>query len=363
MSKSKLGTVEAIALILSVLAPFTVISLSQTLINELKSSILLNIFYVGTICLFMVFLICTLFKNFPGLDIIDISKFLGGNVLKNIIGFAFIIYFVITSSMLLRNFCEGLKIVYYPYTNILYIILIFIITITFANDLGFNSTIKTTTIIFPILLVSILLIFIGNLDNFSFQRILPILGNGYKSTFILGLSNIGTFSGIVYMYLLPPLLNEPKKYKKICILSIILSVLFIFMCVATLLFLFSIYISTDEIMPLFSVSKYIEFGNFFQRFEALFLLIWTISFCCYLSISLKFSTYIFAKLYTLSDTSQMISIFSIITFAIALFPSSYYISHFFETYIYRILSISIMILGLFILFLAYIKKRMVKKFE
>ena len=41
----------------------------------------------------------------------------------------------------------------------------------------------------------------------------------------------------------------------------------------------------------------------------------------------------------------------------------YYISHFFETYIYRILSISIMILGLFILFLAYIKKRMVKKFE
>ena len=120
--------------------------------------------------------------------------------------------------MLLRNFCEGLKIVYYPYTNILYVILIFIITITFSNDLGFNSTIKTTTIIFPILFVSILLIFIGNLDNFSFQKILPILGNGYKSTFILGLSNIGTFSGIVYMYLLPPLLNEPKKYKKICII-------------------------------------------------------------------------------------------------------------------------------------------------
>ena len=44
MSKSKLGTVEAIALILSVLAPFTVISLSQTLINELKSSILLKKF-------------------------------------------------------------------------------------------------------------------------------------------------------------------------------------------------------------------------------------------------------------------------------------------------------------------------------
>lgn len=34
MSKSKIGTIEAIALILSTLAPFTVISLSRTFINE-----------------------------------------------------------------------------------------------------------------------------------------------------------------------------------------------------------------------------------------------------------------------------------------------------------------------------------------
>lgn len=33
MSKSKIGTIEAISLVLSVLAPFTVISLSRTFIN------------------------------------------------------------------------------------------------------------------------------------------------------------------------------------------------------------------------------------------------------------------------------------------------------------------------------------------
>ena len=36
MSKSKIGTIEAISLVLSVLAPFTVISLSRTFINEIK---------------------------------------------------------------------------------------------------------------------------------------------------------------------------------------------------------------------------------------------------------------------------------------------------------------------------------------
>ena len=252
MSKFKIGTVEAIALILSVLAPFTVISLSRTFINETKTSSLINIFYITIIALFITLLICKLFSKFPG--------------------FIFIFYFIITSAMLLRNFCEGLKVIYYPFTNIIYIILLFIIAIAITNKLGFNSTIKTTALIFPFIMLSIILLFVGNLKNFSFEKLFPIWGDGFKSTFILGLSNIGAFSGISYLYFLPPLLKDPSKFKKISILSIILSGLFIFICVATLLFMFSIYISTDEIMPLFSVSRYIEFGNFFQRFESLFLL-------------------------------------------------------------------------------------------
>ena len=119
MSKSKIGTIEAISLVLSVLAPFTVISLSRTFINETKSSALLNIIYVTSICLIIGFLIYILFKKFPGLDIIDISGYLGGNIFKNIIGFIFIAYFMITSSLLLRNFCEGLKVDYYPNKNII----------------------------------------------------------------------------------------------------------------------------------------------------------------------------------------------------------------------------------------------------
>ena len=125
--------------------------------------------------------------------------------------------------MLLRNFCEGLKVIYYPFTNIIYIILLFIIAIAITNKLGFNSTIKTTALIFPFIMLSIILLFVGNLKNFSFEKLFPILGDGFKSTFILGLSNIGAFSGISYLYFLPPLLKDPSKFKKISILSIILS--------------------------------------------------------------------------------------------------------------------------------------------
>ena len=360
MSKSKIGTFEAILLVLSVLAPFTVISLSRTIINETKSSILLNIVYITIICLVIAFFIYKLFKKFPGLDILDISQYLGGNIFKNIIGFIFISYFVITSSIFLRNFCEGLKIVYYEFTDIVYIILFFIIAIAITNTLDFNSTIRTTSIIFPFLIISIILLFVGNLDNFSFNRIFPILGDGFENTFILGLSNIGCFAGMTYLYFLPPLLKDPKKFKYVSILSVLLSGLFIIMCVATLLFMFAIFESTEEIMPLFSASRYIEFGSFFQRFESLFLLIWTISFCCYLSISCKFSTYILKKMFTLKDSSQLIYTLLILIFSIALLPKSYSIINYFETDIYRYLSIAIILLGFFILLLSNFKKRLVR---
>ena len=75
MQKSKLGTIEGIIIVLSVLAPFTIMSLPKTIINETKSSSLINIVYITIICLLLVIAIYKLFKKFPGSDIIDISNF------------------------------------------------------------------------------------------------------------------------------------------------------------------------------------------------------------------------------------------------------------------------------------------------
>ena len=360
MVKSKIGTISAIMLTLSIVVSYITSSLPRTFINETKSATLLNIIYITFVVLFIILLFCKLLEKFPGLDLLDISKFLGGNVLKNIVGSFFIAYFTISSSIMLRNFCEGLVVVYYPLTSYVFVILMFIISITLVNRLGFNATLNTASIVFPFVLISAILLFCGNLDNFSFRRIYPILGDGFYNTFILGLKNIGAFGGICYLYFLPPMLKDPQKFKKIAVISVIATGLFILLCVATLLFMFSFFITADEIMPLFSAARYIEFGSFFQRFESVFLLIWIISFCCYLSITCKFSTHIFNKMFNLSDMKPILNIFIILIFGISLFPKNYAISSLFETNIYRYLRIAVgFILGMTILILANLKKRKV----
>ena len=360
MAKHKIGTISAIMLTLSIVVSYITSSLPRTFVNETKSATLLNIIYITVIVLFIILLFCKLINKFPGLDLLDISNFLGGNILKNIVGGFFILYFILSSSLMLRNFCEGLSVVYYPLTNYVFVILMFIFALALSNRLGFNSTLNTASIVFPLVLLSAILLFCGNLDNFSFRRIYPILGDGFHNTFILGLKNIGAFGGICYLYFLPTMLKEPEKLKKIAVISVICTGAFILLCVATLLFMFSFFITTDEVMPLFSAARHIEFGSFFQRFESIFLLIWIISFCCYLSISCKFATHIFTKMFNLSDMRPLLNVFTILIFGISLLPKNYAISNSFETDIYRYLRIAIgFILGITILILANLKKKKV----
>ena len=358
MLKSKVGTVEAIMLILTIVVTHTILSLPKDILSSMKSASILNLIYVGIIAIIISYIIFRLLKKFPGLDIIDISELIGGKVFKNIIGIIFISYFIISSSMLLRNFCESLKIIYYPMTDIFFIMAFFVIAVCIANRFDFSATLKTNLIILPIVLFSIIFLFFTNIKQFTPQRIFPIFGEGLSNTFILGLSNLYSFGGIAYIYFLPPLLKEPEKMKKIALVSIGITALYLILSVATLLFMFSFFITTSEITPLYTAARYIEFGSFFQRLESVFLLIWILSFACYLSIVSKFSMNLFKKLTNVETNVAIIDIFGLLILGIALIPKNYAVSQNFESKIYPYLVLGIVFfLGIGILILGNLKKR------
>ena len=362
MLKSKIGTVEAIMLILTIIVAHTMLSLPKDILTSMKSASILNLIYVGIIAIIISYVIFRLLKNFPGLDIIDISELIGGKLFKNMVGIIFIAYFLVSSSILLRNFCESIKIIYYPMTDIFFIIAFFMIAVCIANRLDFSATLKTNLIILPVVLFSILFLFFANIKQFTPQRIFPILGDGMYNTFVLGLSNLASFGGIAYLYFLPPLLKEPEKIKKIALISVGITALYLILSVATLLFMFSFFINTSEITPLYNAARYIEFGNFFQRLESIFLLIWILAFACYLSIASKFSMSIFKKLTNIETNTPLIDIFGLLILGLALLPKNYAISQNLESKIYPYLVLGIVFfLGIGILILANLRKRKVAK--
>ena len=85
MNYTKLGNFEAICLIVILFINHIVLNLPQMILNSSGTASILNCIYVFALVLILGIVILKLLKNFAGLDIIDISEYLGGKVLKILI--------------------------------------------------------------------------------------------------------------------------------------------------------------------------------------------------------------------------------------------------------------------------------------
>ena len=359
MNNIKLSNLEAIGLVLIIIINHIILNFSKSIISNTGSASALNILFIGIILLLFIQLLLFLYKHFSVQDILDISQYLGGKFLKILTGILFITYYIVFTSILLRSFSENLKIIYLDKLPIIVIVLIFIFAITFGNKLGFKSISKVNLLILPVILFCIIFVFLANIKNYDFYGLFPILGSGIKSTFITGLSNMFAFSSISIIYFLPPLLEDDKNFRKIARISTILSVILFFFSIVSFLSLFPFIRNSEEIMALYLATRYIEFGRFFQRLDAIFLLVWTIAVISYLCIAVSLSLNIFKKISNIVDNNGVIYCLSGIIYLISLIPSNLSQLNFIEINIFKyVVFILLFAYCPLVLIFANIKKRL-----
>lgn len=314
----KIGKIEAIALIIMISINQIFLNLSNTIIVNVGSSAWINVIAISIITILFCLLISKLFKPFPTKDIIDISEYLGNKTLRTIIGLLYILFFTFISAIILRYLTNSLKLIYFEKSPLSFLLILFLIPVVFATRLGIKPISRVNLMFVPIVLISIIIILFSTVKDFVPQRIFPILGFGANETFLVGLNNIFTFSGFAYLYFLMPLLKNPKDFKKVTICSIIISAIYIFLSVICLIMMFPFISFTDEMLSIYLLTRLIEFGKFFQRVDAIFVLIWILSAFSFLAITIEFINRILKKLTNLKSHKEISYSISAIIFSFAL---------------------------------------------
>ncbi len=361
MDYCKIGKYQAISLILILMLNHLILNIPQNMYEISGNSILLNIIWISTVIILITFIVIKLFKNFAGKDLLDITDFVFGKKIRTIVGIVFIIYFLLSSSFLLRNFVEDIHSIYYIQipTWVLCILMLSIGII--SNKLGANTVCKYNSIIVFIMLISTILVLLTAIPYYSTNNIYPLLGNGINATFLNGLSNIYAFSGFSFLYFIMPILKSNKDFKKVGISSIIVSSIYIFFAMLTFLFSFTFRIPTNGSSPLYLVLLSAELGRFFQRPAAIFILTWMLSIMSFLSVIIMFCSIIFKKMCNTKNSSSLSYIFGSLIYIIALIPSNLIIVHDFENTIYRYFTIILVfILVPLLLIIANIKYKHLK---
>ena len=356
MNLYRIGKTEAIALIVVFMLNHLVLDLPKVFFETAGSAAWLNAIYVSLLAIAFLFLILKLFKNFKGMDILDVSKFLGGNTLKIIIGILFIIFFLAIPSSLLRDLCRSLNIVYFKNIPTSLLLLVFLLVASIANRIGNNVIVKITTIITSIVLLNLAITFLIATFNADINNIFPILGNRAREIFLSGSSNVFAFSGIAVLYFLMPMLKDASNFNKIGLLGIGISGIYLILGVFSLLLSFSHIVEVYDFSPIYLIVRSTQLGKFLQRPESLFMFFWILSLMSYISVCIMLCCNIFKKIAKTTHAKPLAYFFASMLFALALAPENISQVKFIEDVIFKYFSLTIVFLiSSIILILANIK--------
>lgn len=357
-SKQKIGKIEAICLIVMVTVNEIIFNIPNfVIINSGSSAWLTMLMHFAFIIVWGLF-ISKFFKELGSKDLVDVSEYLGGKILKWIIGILYVFLIIAVCSYILRYFSNVLELVYFDSTPTSFLLLLFLVGATFGAKHGIKTISFVNLLIFPILLLAILVILASTLKDIVPQRIFPILGFGTYKTFVSGFSTIFTFGEIAYLYFLMPVLKNPKDYKKMALGSIIISGIYMFFSILCLIMVFPYAAFTDETLSIYLLTRRISLGNFFQRIDAMFILFWILSVLVFLSMNLYFANNTIRKLINTKHSKQFSYSLSFIIFSIALsFESIAYMKHILNGYIKYAFIALCLVLSFTIMFLAYLKHK------
>ena len=113
---------------------------------------------------------------------------------------------------------------------------------------------------------------------------------------------------------------------------------------------------TDEMLSIYLLTRLIEFGKFFQRVDAIFVLIWILSAFSFLSITIEFANRILKKLVNLKTHKELSYSMSAIIFSLALSFANLSTIKFMQNEILRYFVITLVFgISLIVLILANLK--------
>ena len=362
MNYTKLGNFEAICLLIILFINHLVLNLPQMILDNSGTASALNVVYIIALVLIFVFIIIKLFKNFLGLDIIDISEYLGGKTLKIVIGILCILYLILESAFLTRMFSKNLLLVYFQNYPIAFIIFLFLFIAVIANIFGKKSIIKSNTIVVPFALLSIFITSIFVVDLLKVERSLPIFGNGISQVFLSGASNLFAFNGLFFLFFISPMLEKKENTGKIAFSSILISGLLLLLSIITLVYAFSDIYTTIRISPIYYIIVNSKLGAFLERPEILFIFTWILALMSFLSIAVMYILDIFRKLTNSKEHKGLAACVCTIIFIISMCINDVFTLEKIANAFYKYGTL-ILVFGIFTLILigANIKKKLKKE--
>lgn len=265
-------------------------------------------------------IIVLLLKRFPGQTIVEAGNSAAGPMIGSIAALLYAAFFIFSAAMVLREFCESIKIMSLPMTPFYVIIVSFMLVSAVSAYLGIEALSRMAIIIALSMFVIIVLIVALTMNKYNINYIFPLLGKGPKTLLLWGMIKSSNFSELLFAGLIVNSIGGYKHVFKTTSISIMISTLLSSLITACIIMTFNVSMTEEFLLPLFRLTKEISIGRFFQRAESIFELSWTTVGLLYCAVGLYSSSAIFARMFKMKSFKPFVPVFAVIIFFLALLP-------------------------------------------
>ncbi|HLR08952.1 MAG TPA: endospore germination permease [Bacillota bacterium] len=313
---------EIMIAIPSVMIGVGVLSMPKDLAADTKAGDgWLPIVGIGVLILFVIWFITRFVARFPGQQFIEYAALIVSKPVAVIMTLVWAGIFIPLTSIQIREIANMSKEYLLPETPIEIIALTFFLVVIYAVSGTRVGLFRLNMLFFPIITLIVLVVFVFNLNFFSISHLQPLFKTSFTG-FIKGAgSSIRSYIGFGILWFYLAYVEEPKQTPKLAVIGTIISIV-----IYVLLFVFCIAVygnsSTANLLyPTIELAKSVEIpGEFFERFESVFFVIWIMA--IFNTTSLTFDVSVFALTSVFTNTSKLKVIFVLapVVYFIAMLP-------------------------------------------
>lgn len=273
IEQGKVSYKQLISMIVLTISPTAILYLPTITYKEAKQDGWISILVVTVYAIFITYVIVNLNNMFHGRTIIQYSNEIVGRYIGKGIGLLYCILYIYLNATVIREFSEVLAGPFMSETPLLFFTIGIMLPSMYGVYKGIEAIGRTAQMIFPIFMGAVVIIILLGINDMDFNRLKPILAEGYTPILKGASRQISWFSQTIILTIITPFTNIPKKTGKMAYIAVIIVSIMIILVNISIIATFG---EEVELMnyPFLSFARYIRVVGSIERLDSIIMFLW-----------------------------------------------------------------------------------------
>lgn len=219
-------------------------------------------------------LVTSLSLRFPDKTIFEYPCEIMGRWPGKLVGLLYVWWYLHINSEVLREFGSFLVAAFMPDTPIIVFHLVAVAIAAYTIRNGLEVFTRANEIFLPLILGSIVTLFVLAIMDMDFKRLLPVFEADVADIVKGAAAPLAWFGEIVTMAVVIPYLNKPGEAHRVAALAVLICGSFFLLTVVGVLAIFGPHLTGAFMFPSLNGARIISIANFLERLEAVVMVIW-----------------------------------------------------------------------------------------